>query len=94
VPQGEAALHETGADGVVLYEHCSQFAFEGIVSKRVDRPYTSGPSKAWLKLKCPGWKRDNRERFLLFEGRGRGSSAYILELVQWTDDIDLGRRPA
>jgi ATP-dependent DNA ligase len=62
---------QTFPDGVVLYEHCSQFAFEGIVSKRVDRPYTSGPSKAWLKLKCPGWKRDNRERFLLFEGRGR-----------------------
>jgi hypothetical protein len=37
----------------------------------LDRPYISGPSKAWVKLKSSGWKRDNQERFLLFEGRGR-----------------------
>ena len=25
---------------------------EGIVSKRADSRYRSGPSKAWLKIKC------------------------------------------
>ena len=27
---------------------------EGIVSKRTDAPYRSGPSKTWLKSKEPG----------------------------------------
>jgi ATP-dependent DNA ligase len=27
---------------------------EGIVSKRLDHPYRSGPTKAWLKTKNPG----------------------------------------
>jgi bifunctional non-homologous end joining protein LigD len=26
---------------------------EGIVSKKLDAPYKSGPSKAWLKIKNP-----------------------------------------
>jgi bifunctional non-homologous end joining protein LigD len=26
---------------------------EGIVSKKIDAPYKSGPSKAWLKIKNP-----------------------------------------
>ena len=58
---------QTFPDGQALFEHCAQFGFEGIVSKRLDRPYISGSSKTWVKLKCPGWKRDNAERFLLFE---------------------------
>lgn len=58
-------------DGQVLFEHCAKFGFEGVVSKRVDRPYVSGPSKSWVKIKCPGWKRDNQERFSLFEDRRR-----------------------
>jgi ATP-dependent DNA ligase len=37
---------QTFPDGQVLFEHCAQFGFEGIVSKRLDRPYVSGPSKA------------------------------------------------
>ena len=26
---------------------------EGIVSKRIDAPYRSGPSKSWIKVKNP-----------------------------------------
>jgi ATP-dependent DNA ligase len=29
-------------------------ALEGIVSKRTDAPYRSGPSRTWLKSKKPG----------------------------------------
>lgn len=59
---------ETFPDGQVLFEHCAKFGFEGIVSKRTDRQYVSGSCKSWVKVKCPEWKRDNRERFALFEG--------------------------
>ena len=39
-------------DGAVLFEHCANYGFEGIVSKRIDRPYVSGPCKSWAKTKC------------------------------------------
>jgi len=35
---------------------------EGIVSKRVDAPYRSGPSKVWLKSKNPASEAVRRER--------------------------------
>jgi hypothetical protein len=41
---------------------------EGIVSKRIDRAYVSGPSRSWLKIKCAAWRRDNQHRHKLFEG--------------------------
>ena len=60
-------LVETFPDGEVLSEHCTQFAFEGIVSKRRSSRYSSGPSRNWVKTKCPDWKRINAERWRIFE---------------------------
>ena len=36
--------HLTG-DGATVYRHVCQLGLEGIVSKRTDAPYRSGPSK-------------------------------------------------
>jgi len=44
--------HLTG-DGPTVFEHVCRMGLEGIVSKRTDAPYRSGPSKAWLKSKNP-----------------------------------------
>ena len=59
---------QTFPDGPVLFDHCSKFGFEGVVSKRKGSRYSSGPSRNWVKTKCPGWKRINSERYRLFEG--------------------------
>jgi ATP-dependent DNA ligase len=59
-----AKLLEGSAGGIVYSEHlegdgADVFAaacgmgLEGIVSKRRDRPYTSGPCKHWVKVKNP-----------------------------------------
>jgi hypothetical protein len=40
---------------------------EGVVSKRLSSRYMSGPSRHWTKSRCPDWKRDNAERYRLFE---------------------------
>jgi bifunctional non-homologous end joining protein LigD len=40
-------------DPHALFKACSDRRMEGIVSKRVDRPYQSGPSTDWVKVKCP-----------------------------------------
>jgi bifunctional non-homologous end joining protein LigD len=44
--------HLTG-DGARIFEHACKLGFEGIVSKHSERPYQSGPSKAWLKIRNP-----------------------------------------
>ena len=42
-----------------LLAACGKFKLEGIVSKRLDRPYVSGRSKDWIKVKCAGWREAN-----------------------------------
>jgi ATP-dependent DNA ligase len=58
---------ETFPDGAVLFDYCSKFDFEGVVSKRKGSRYSSGPSRNWVKTKCPGWKRINAGRHKIFE---------------------------
>jgi bifunctional non-homologous end joining protein LigD len=54
-------------DGEALFDHCNQFGFEGVVSKRRRSGYSSGLSRHWVKVKRPDWKRDNAERHKLWE---------------------------
>jgi bifunctional non-homologous end joining protein LigD len=49
-------------DGAVVFEHACRLGLEGIVSKRLDSPYRSGPSKTWLKSKNPLSEAVRRER--------------------------------
>jgi ATP-dependent DNA ligase len=58
---------ESFPNGDVLFEHCKQMELEGIVSKRKDRPYVSGPSRSWLNIKCEAWRRQNEHRSKMFE---------------------------
>ena len=53
--------HLTG-DGPTVFEHVCRIGLEGIVSKRTDAPYRSGPSRTWLKSKNPASEAVRRER--------------------------------
>jgi len=53
--------HLTG-DGPTVFRHVCAMGLEGIVSKRTDAPYRSGPSKTWLKSKNPASEAVRRER--------------------------------
>ena len=53
--------HLTG-DGPTVFDHVCRMGLEGIVSKRVDAPYRSGPSRMWLKSKNPASEAVRRER--------------------------------
>jgi ATP-dependent DNA ligase len=53
--------HLTG-DGPAIFKHVCQMGLEGIVSKRIDSPYRSGPSRNWLKTKNPESAAVRRER--------------------------------
>ena len=52
--------HLTG-EGPAIFDHVCRVGLEGIVSKRVDSPYRSGPSKTWLKSKNPASEAVRRE---------------------------------
>ena len=47
-----AKLPQQG-DGVEMFKAVCKLGLEGIVSKKLDAPYKSGPSKTWLKIKNP-----------------------------------------
>jgi bifunctional non-homologous end joining protein LigD len=53
-------------DPLKLLAACSEHKLEGIVSKRADTPYRSGPSQHWIKVKCPGWREENDWRHEFF----------------------------
>jgi bifunctional non-homologous end joining protein LigD len=53
--------HLTG-DGPTVFRHVCNMGLEGIVSKRTDAPYRSGPSKVWVKVKNPASDAVRRER--------------------------------
>jgi bifunctional non-homologous end joining protein LigD len=60
-------LPDAFASGEDLLKMCGKLRLEGIVSKRLDRPYVSGPTKDWLKVKCGAWKEANRWRAEVFQ---------------------------
>jgi ATP-dependent DNA ligase len=55
--------------GVKLLAAAEKIGLEGVVSKRRDARYRSGPLSDWIKVKCPTWREHNRERWRLFDRR-------------------------
>jgi bifunctional non-homologous end joining protein LigD len=49
-------------DGPTVFEHACRLGAEGIVSKRVDGTYRSGPCPAWIKVRNPASEAVQRER--------------------------------
>jgi bifunctional non-homologous end joining protein LigD len=49
-------------DGELVFAHACRLGLEGIVSKRIDAPYRSGPCKTWLKSKNPASEAVQREQ--------------------------------
>jgi bifunctional non-homologous end joining protein LigD len=45
--------HIDGGDGDQMFKHACAIGLEGIVAKRRDRPYRSGRSPDWIKVKNP-----------------------------------------
>jgi bifunctional non-homologous end joining protein LigD len=49
-------------DGATVFAHACKLGAEGIVSKRIDAPYRSGPHAAWVKVRSPASVAVQRER--------------------------------
>jgi bifunctional non-homologous end joining protein LigD len=50
---GMRIVEHMDGDGPIIFDHACKLRLEGIVSKRKDLGYRSGPSKRWLKTKNP-----------------------------------------
>ncbi len=51
--EGIQCVEHFGGDGEEMFVAVGKLGLEGIVSKRLEVPYRSGPSRAWLKTKNP-----------------------------------------
>jgi bifunctional non-homologous end joining protein LigD len=49
-------------DGPTVFAHACRLGAEGIVSKKVDRTYRSGPCRVWIKVLNPASIAVQRER--------------------------------
>jgi bifunctional non-homologous end joining protein LigD len=49
-------------DGATVFAHACQLGAEGIVSKRIDSTYRSGPCRVWIKVRNPASLAVQRER--------------------------------
>ena len=54
-------------DGAELLAAAERMGLEGVVSKRRDGAYRSGPRCGWTKTKTQAWREANKDRWRLFE---------------------------
>lgn len=63
------ALHlvEQFEEPLALLRAAEEYRLEGIVSKRLDRPYRSGSRCGWVKVKTSTWLAANHDRWRRFQ---------------------------
>ena len=67
-------------DGDMLFRHACAMGLEGIVAKRRDRPYRSGRSPDWIKVKNPN-----------APGGSNGGPGRRARLMRWSPSLPSGR---
>jgi bifunctional non-homologous end joining protein LigD len=79
---------EVDADGSVLFEAAEAHGLEGIIAKRKDKPYRSGRTGDWLKIKCI-----QRESFFIigyYPSSGGGIAKLLLGAYQDEEIVYVG----
>jgi bifunctional non-homologous end joining protein LigD len=78
-------------DGLTVFTHACQLGAEGIVSKKVDGTYRSGPSRVWIKVRNPASIAVQRERSEMWNGRASGSAPSMTRRRGDPTSADVGR---
>ena len=68
-------LSEALDDPMKLLEAAVKLGLEGVVSKRREQPYRSGPNSGWVKVKTAAWREANRDRWEMFLDKRRGGAS-------------------
>jgi bifunctional non-homologous end joining protein LigD len=61
-------------EGATVFAHACRLGAEGIVSKRVDGTYRSGPCRVWIKVRNPASIAVQRERSEMWNRQTSGST--------------------
>jgi bifunctional non-homologous end joining protein LigD len=56
-------------DGPLVFAHACQLGAEGVVSKKIDSTYRSGPCRVWIKVRNPASIAVQRERSEIWNRR-------------------------
>jgi bifunctional non-homologous end joining protein LigD len=66
---GAGFLHysEPFTNGLGFLAECEERGLEGVIAKHVNSIYRSGPSSAWIKVKCDAWREANKNRADVFK---------------------------
>jgi hypothetical protein len=59
-----------------VFAHACRLGAEGIVSKKVDSTYRSGPCRVWIKIRNPATIAVQRERSAMWTRRASGSARW------------------
>src|SRR5262245_29879283 len=78
-------------NGVQFLRESCQLGLEGIISKRRDRPYTTGRSGDWIKVKCLGREELVIGGFTLSTADRRGIGALLVGYFEGGELIYAGR---
>ena len=65
------------ADGERMFRRACALGLEGIVSKRLDKPYSSGRCQHWRKVKNPSYVHRGRANVVLARARERDETAIL-----------------
>jgi hypothetical protein len=65
-PAGILFNQHIAEDGPIVFAHACRLGAEGIVSKKVDGTYRSGPCRVWIKVRNPASIAVQRERGALW----------------------------
>jgi hypothetical protein len=63
---GSLHYSEPFTNGLALFAECEERGLEGVIAKHINSIYRSGPSSAWIKVKCPTWREANKNRADVF----------------------------
>jgi bifunctional non-homologous end joining protein LigD len=63
---GHLDYSEPFTNGLDLFAECEERGLEGVIAKHINSIYRSGPSSAWIKVKCPTWGEANKNRADVF----------------------------
>src|SRR2546429_4468641 len=61
--RGMLLNEHVAVDGATVFAHACRLGAEGIVSKRVDGTYRSGPCAVWIKVRNPASVAVQREKW-------------------------------
>ncbi|WP_349370648.1 DNA ligase D [Salinarimonas sp.] len=89
---GRVRLSEhIAGDGEAMKRHACRIGLEGIVSKRADRPYSSGRGGDWLKTKCSARQEFVVAGYVPATNLRKAVGSLVLGVYEGEDLVHVGR---